>query len=110
VLCRNYKGYCGAAGCNLDDGGEPRLREALFGQWRRRSSVSEQVVKRIRRTVKANMIRRRMEGLTNIQEAGTSGEFHAAAANIYERLARFKDSRTPPTLEEILAALTGSNG
>jgi hypothetical protein len=39
-------------------------------------------------------------------EAGAPGEFHAAAANIYQRLARFKDSKTPPTPEEILAALT----
>jgi hypothetical protein len=39
-------------------------------------------------------------------EDGAPGEFHAAAAAIYAQLARFKDSRTPPTLEEILAALT----
>jgi hypothetical protein len=37
------------------------------------------------------------------------GEFHAAAAEIYRRLVRFKDSRATPPLEEILAALLQGN-
>jgi hypothetical protein len=40
------------------------------------------------------------------REAGAPGEFHEGAAEIYTRLARFKDARTPPTLEDLLAALT----
>jgi len=39
------------------------------------------------------------------KDAGMPGDFHAAAARIYGRLARFKDSQTPPALEEVLAAL-----
>jgi hypothetical protein len=38
-------------------------------------------------------------------DAGLPGGFHASAANIYQRLARFKDPNSPPTPEEILIAL-----
>ena len=37
--------------------------------------------------------------------AGAPGDFHAGAADIYERLAQFKDGKAAPTLEEILTAL-----
>jgi hypothetical protein len=37
--------------------------------------------------------------------AGMPGEFHAAAALIYRRLAHFKDSPTTPSLEDVLGAL-----
>jgi hypothetical protein len=37
--------------------------------------------------------------------AGAPGDFHKGAGVIYQRLARFKDTKTPPTLEQMLAAL-----
>jgi hypothetical protein len=37
--------------------------------------------------------------------AGAPGEFHAAAGDIYGRMAQFKDAKTPPALDEILEAL-----
>ena len=85
------------------------VREALFEQWRHDDpQFPEQVQKRIQaNTPKAwRFVGEMGEISRTFREAGAPGEFHAAAANIYERLARFKDSRTPPTLEEILAALT----
>jgi hypothetical protein len=33
------------------------------------------------------------------------GGFHQAAAEVYERLAVFKDNDEPPAIEEVLAAL-----
>ena len=37
--------------------------------------------------------------------AGLPGEFHDAAARVYERLAAYKDAEGLPALEEVLAAL-----
>ncbi len=39
------------------------------------------------------------------EEAGLPGGFHAAAADVYRRLARFKDATETPPLEDVLAAL-----
>jgi hypothetical protein len=41
------------------------------------------------------------------KDAGAPDGFHIAAADIYNRLSRFKDAKTPPQLEEILEALRG---
>ena len=85
------------------------VREELFAQWKHDDpALPEQVQKRIQaNTSKAWRFIGEMEEISRtFSEAGSPGEFHAAAANIYARLARFKDSRTPPTLDEILAALT----
>lgn len=85
------------------------VREELFAQWKRDDpALPEQVQKRIQaNTSKAWRFVGEMEEISQtFSEAGSPGEFHAAAANIYQRLARFKDSRTPPTLDQILAALT----
>lgn len=85
------------------------VREALFEQWRHDDpDFPNQVQKRIRaNTPKAwRFVGEMGEISRTFSEAGAPGEFHAAAADIYARLARFKDSRTPPTLEDILAALT----
>ena len=38
-------------------------------------------------------------------EAGLPGGFHAAAADLYRRIADFKDAPSTPSLEEVLAAL-----
>lgn len=85
------------------------VREALFEQWRHDDpQFPEQLLKRIQANApKAwRFVGEMGEISRTFREAGAPGEFHAGAADIYERLARFKDSRTPPTLEEILAALT----
>jgi len=85
------------------------VRQELFEQWKRDDpAFPEQVQKRIQANApKAWRFVGEMEEISRtFSEAGSPGEFHSAAANIYQRLARFKDSRTPPTLDEILAALT----
>jgi len=85
------------------------VREALFEQWRHDDpGFPEQVQKRIQANIpKAwRFVGEMAEISRTFSEAGVPGEFHAAAADIYNRLAGFKDARTPPALEEILAALT----
>jgi 3-hydroxyisobutyrate dehydrogenase-like beta-hydroxyacid dehydrogenase len=85
------------------------VREALFEQWRRDDpGLPEQVQKRVLANApKAWRFVGEMEEISRtFNEAGAPGEFHIGAADIYQRLARFKDSRTPPTIDEILAALT----
>ena len=84
------------------------VREELFQQWKRDDpNFPDQVLKRVQaNTAKAWRFAGEMEEISRtFSEAGVPGEFHAAAAMIYSRLARFKDSRTPPTLEDILTAL-----
>jgi hypothetical protein len=41
--------------------------------------------------------------------AGLPGEFHFAAAEIYRRMARFKDVETVPTIDDVLDALIQTN-
>ena len=85
------------------------VREALFEQWRHDDpALPGQVEKRMQMNApKAWRFVGEMEEISRtFREAGAPGEFHAAAADIYARLAKFKDSRTPPTLEEMLIALT----
>ena len=85
------------------------VREELFEQWKQEEpAFLEGVKRRIQaNTTKAWRFVGEMEEISKtFTEAGTPGEFHAAAANIYERLAQFKDAKTTPGLEEILAALT----
>jgi 3-hydroxyisobutyrate dehydrogenase-like beta-hydroxyacid dehydrogenase len=85
------------------------VREELFEQWKHDDpALPEQVYKRVQaNTPKAWRFVGEMEEISRtFREAGVPGEFHAAAANIYQRLARFKDARTAPTLEDILSALT----
>jgi 3-hydroxyisobutyrate dehydrogenase-like beta-hydroxyacid dehydrogenase len=85
------------------------VREALFEQWKRDDAeYPSQVEKRIQANApKAwRFVGEMGEISRTFSEAGAPGGFHTAAAEIYARLARFKGSRTPPTLEQILAALT----
>lgn len=85
------------------------VREALFEQWKHDDpALPGQVEKRIQANApKAWRFVGEMEEISRtFREAGAPGEFHAGAADIYARLARFKDANTPPTLEDILAALT----
>ena len=43
------------------------------------------------------------------EQAGLPGGFHAAAAEIYERLARYKDADEMPDSDEVLARLLGAD-
>lgn len=85
------------------------VREALFERWKHDDpALPGSVEKRIQANApKAWRFVGEMEEISRtFREAGATGEFHEGAADIYTRLARFKDARTPPTLEELLAALT----
>jgi 3-hydroxyisobutyrate dehydrogenase-like beta-hydroxyacid dehydrogenase len=85
------------------------VREALFEQWKHDdAALPGQVEKRIQANApKAWRFVGEMEEISRtFREAGAPGEFHAGAADIYSRLVKFKDTRTPPTLEDILDALT----
>ncbi len=85
------------------------VREELFQQWKHDdANLPEQIQKRVQaNTGKAWRFVGEMEEISRtFMEAGVPGEFHKAAAIIYERMAQFKDSKTLPRLEEILKALT----
>jgi 3-hydroxyisobutyrate dehydrogenase-like beta-hydroxyacid dehydrogenase len=84
------------------------VREALFDRWRGEDpGLPDQVLKRIQgNTPKAWRFVGEMEEISRtFTAAGAPGEFHAGAKDIYGRLARFKDVKRPPGLEEILNAL-----
>jgi 3-hydroxyisobutyrate dehydrogenase-like beta-hydroxyacid dehydrogenase len=84
------------------------VREELFEQWKHEDpGFPGQALKRIQGAApKAWRWVAEMEEIAKtFSEAGLPGGFHSSAANIYQRLARFKDSNTPPTAEEILVAL-----
>jgi 3-hydroxyisobutyrate dehydrogenase-like beta-hydroxyacid dehydrogenase len=88
------------------------VREALFDRWRSEDpQFPEQVQKRIQANApKAwRFVGEMGEISQTFSSAGSAGDFHKGAAEIYERLARFKDTKTPPTLEEMLDALCQPN-
>jgi 3-hydroxyisobutyrate dehydrogenase-like beta-hydroxyacid dehydrogenase len=80
----------------------------LERQWSRHGSdFAEQAVRRVRGvTAKAWRFAGEMEEISaTFSQAGLPGEFHAAAADVYRRIAHFKDAPETPALEEVLAAL-----
>ena len=84
------------------------VREALEEQWdREEPGSSERAAGKVRGvTAKAWRFSGEMEEISStFRDAGVPGEFHTAAAEIYRRLAGFKNSAAPPALEEVLAAL-----
>jgi len=86
------------------------VREALFAQWRGEDARSpERAAARIRGvTAKAWRFEGEMREIAaTFEAAGLPGGFHLAAAELYGRLAGFKDAEGMPPLEEVLAALTG---
>jgi hypothetical protein len=44
-----------------------------------------------------------------LEAAGLPGGFHLAAAELYARLAHFKEAGAPPPLDAVLDALTGAD-
>jgi len=85
--------------------------EALLGEWERSqpglSARSEQAVKNNAR--KAWRYVEEMEEIAaSFVEAGLPGGFHQAAAEIYRRMERYKDTAIPPSVAEVVTAFTKS--
>ncbi len=84
------------------------VRDELEAQWSRDGTGSaDQMQGRVRRaTAKAWRFVGEMEEIAaTFDGAGLPGEFHAAAATIYRRMAHFKDAAEPPPVEKVLEAL-----
>jgi len=84
------------------------VRDKLYEQWNMDdSSFSEQTNRRaIRVTAKAWRFEGEMHEIADtFHKAGLPNGFHEAAAEIYHRLAGFKDAPEKPTLEDVLEAL-----
>ena len=84
------------------------VRDELYGQWNMDDpSFSEQANRRTTRvTAKAWRFEGEMHEIAaTFQEAGLPNGFHEAAAEIYHRLAGFKDSTETPSLEDVLNTL-----
>lgn len=84
------------------------VREYLYEQWDRdNKSFSEQVNLKVRRvTAKAWRFEGEMKEIAaTFADAGVPDEFHEAAAEIYHRMANFKDSPDTPPLETVIASL-----
>jgi 3-hydroxyisobutyrate dehydrogenase-like beta-hydroxyacid dehydrogenase len=82
--------------------------EELQRQWSRGGSdFAEQAVQRVRRvTAKAWRFAGEMEEISaTFDSVGVPGGFHAAAADVYRRIADFKDAPSTPALEDVVAAL-----
>jgi 3-hydroxyisobutyrate dehydrogenase-like beta-hydroxyacid dehydrogenase len=82
--------------------------EELKQQWERNwTGFAEQAVHRTRRvTSKAWRFAGEMEEIAaTFTGVGLPGDFHAAAADIYRRIAHFKDAASTPSLEEVLVSL-----
>jgi 3-hydroxyisobutyrate dehydrogenase-like beta-hydroxyacid dehydrogenase len=82
--------------------------EELVRQWERYwPGFAGQSVERARRvTDRAWRFAGEMEEISaTFTEAGLPGGFHASAADLYRRIAQFKDAAEVPALEEVLAAL-----
>jgi hypothetical protein len=82
--------------------------EELERQWERDwPGFAEQTVDRARRvTAKAWRFAGEMEEISaTFADASLPGGFHAAAADLYRRIAHLKDAPSIPLLEEVLAAL-----
>jgi 3-hydroxyisobutyrate dehydrogenase-like beta-hydroxyacid dehydrogenase len=82
--------------------------EELQRQWARDwPGFDEQAVGRVRRvTSKAWRFAGEMEEISaTFEEAGLPAGFHAAAAELYRRIAHLKDAAETPALEDVLASL-----
>jgi len=82
----------------------------LEEQWRQEGSGLDTDAPRRARSVTAKAWRfvGEMEEIAaTFEGAGLPGGFHAAAAEVYRRLACFKDADKTPALDEVLAALRG---
>jgi hypothetical protein len=86
------------------------VREMLQREWSlSQPQLAEEAEGRVRRTTaKAWRFEGEMHQIAaTFAAAGLPDGFHQAAANVYERQARFKDSGELPSLVEVLRALLG---
>ena len=86
------------------------VREALFEQWAgENAGKPDQIAEGIRGvTAKAWRFEGEMREIAaTLEAAGLPGGFHLAAADLYGRLAGFKDADGTPPLDAVLAALAG---
>jgi 3-hydroxyisobutyrate dehydrogenase-like beta-hydroxyacid dehydrogenase len=84
------------------------VRVELYQQWDMDElDFSEQVNRRVARvTAKAWRFEGEMKEIAStLTEAGLPGGFHEAAAEIYHRMASFKDSLETPRLEDVISGL-----
>lgn len=84
------------------------VREELYQQWNMDDKdFSEQVNQRVRRvTTKAWRFEGELKEIAStFREAGLPEGFHQAAAEVYHRMADFKDAGETPPLDEVLNAL-----
>jgi 3-hydroxyisobutyrate dehydrogenase-like beta-hydroxyacid dehydrogenase len=87
------------------------VREELANQWSRSGSdFVEQTNRRVRGvTAKAWRFAGEMKEIAStFESAGMPGEFHVAAAEVYRRIADFKDAQEVPSLVDVLIALLDS--
>ena len=87
------------------------VREELANQWSRGGSdFAEKTNRRVRGvTAKAwRFVGEMKEIASTFESAGMPGEFHAAAAEVYRRIASFKDAQEVPPLADVLKALLDS--
>jgi 3-hydroxyisobutyrate dehydrogenase-like beta-hydroxyacid dehydrogenase len=84
------------------------VRADLARQWG--DTFTEQTIRRVcANTAKAwRFVGEMHEIADTFRGAGMPGGFHQAAAEVYERLAVFKDQDEPPTIEAVLEALLKS--
>ena len=84
------------------------VRDELYQQWTMDDSdfVKQAEGRATRVTAKAWRFEGEMHEIAStFQKEGLPGGFHDAAADVYHRLAKFKDLDQPPVLDEVLSAL-----
>lgn len=84
------------------------VSEELYGQWSRNGSTfADETKESVQLVTKKawRFIGEMNEISSTFQSAGLPGGFHEAAANVYTRIASFKDAPSLPDIESILEAL-----
>lgn len=102
------KGSTALLSASLASADALHVREALVKQWARETpSSADANINRVRQvTAKAWRFAGEMDEIAaTFRAAGLPGEFHDAAAEIYRRLAAFKDATNTPPIDDVLAAL-----
>ena len=87
-----------------------KVREELFQQWDTDDAgFSEQAARRVQRvTAKAWRFAGEMDEIAaTFHEAGLPSGFHESAAEIFRRMAGFKDATVLPESDEVLSSLQG---
>jgi len=88
------------------------VRDELESQWSRDDPrFANATRERIRNTTgRAWRFAGEMQEIAEtFRAAGLPGEFHLAAAEIFRRMAQFKDAETAPTIDDVLDALMQTN-